>query len=725
MKKTRIVKIGPVFIIIVVFIFLCIIFKLVYIGTGNVTVGDSSLSEFASARDTRKKTIRAQRGTIYSRDGEVLAKDVNSYTVIGYLDSSRTKDSSKPYHVVDKELTAEKLSPIINMTKERILEILNTQIKSCDEDNKCTYVSPYQVELGPGGRGITELVKEEIEELDLPGIDFVSSTKRYYPNGDFASYTLGYAKSDDEGLFKGEMGIELYYNEELTGTDGYIEYQADVQGYQITSTPSVEKKSVSGNDIYLTLDDNIQMFTEQAINELEESSPEWATVSVINAKTGEILGVSSSPSFNNNTRDITSYYDPFTSYEYEPGSTLKIFSFMAAMENGLYNGSDTYKSGTIKVDDATIKDWNNKGWGEITYDQGFMASSNTAAVNLGLKLGRAKLKDFYSALGFGTKTGISLPNESSGLINFKYNTEVAAASYGQGMSVSAIQMVQALTVLANDGVMIKPYIVSKIVNSEDNSIILENKRTEVKKVCSSETVSKMIELMRGVVDGSFKASTGTGYYIKGYDLVGKTGTAQIASSKGGYLTGSRNYIRSFAGLFPGEDPEIIIYVAASKLSNANVLKTTVKSLVKDVGTYLNIYDLNTENDEDIYEVESYINKDTTTESEKLTNANMEPVVVGDGNKIIDQYPKEGTILNIGNKVFLKTNYKEVKMPNIKNWSRSDVTTFASMINLKVNFEGYGYVSDFDIKKDSIIESNSTLNVTLKSKYIEKTDDESD
>ena len=723
MKKTRIVKINPIFIIIVVFIFLCIIFKLVYIGTGNVKVGKSTLAEFASARDVRKKTIRAKRGTIYSRDGEVLAKDVNSYTVIAYLSDSRTKDPSKPYHVVDKELTAEKLSPLINMTKEKILDILNTTVESCDDDNNCKEVNPYQVELGPGGRGITELVKDQIEELDLPGIDFISSTKRYYPNGDFASYTLGYAKSDDEGLFKGEMGIELFYNKELTGKDGYIEYQSDLQGYQITSTPSIEKKSISGNDVYLTLDDNIQMFTEQAMNTLEGGKPEWATISVVNAKTGEILGVSSSPSFNNNTLEIKSYYDPFVAYEYEPGSTMKIFSFMAAMENGIYDGSKKYKSGTIKVDEANIKDWNNVGWGMVTFDNGFMASSNVAAVNLAMELGRAKLKDFYSSLGFGKKTGIPLPNESKGIVNFRYNTEVAAASYGQGMTVSAIQMVQALTTIANDGIMIKPYIVSKIVSGETGEVVLENKRTEVAKVASSETVEKMKKLMRGVVQNGCKIATGGGYNVPGYDVIGKTGTAQIASSSGGYLKGSRNYIKSFAALFPGDDPQVIIYVAASKITDAKYLKNSVKTLVKDVGTYLNIVGNKEVEETGTYTTKSYINLDTTIVKSALEASSMEVIVIGDGNKIIKQYPKENTKLNAHNKIFLLTNDTNYKMIKIKGWSRNDVSTFANMVGLDVNYDGYGYVKTYSIKEGTLLDKTSKLEVTLEPIFKEEVKNE--
>lgn len=704
MKKTRTVNINSIFIIVVVFIFAIIIIKLCYVGLSK-NVDGIDLREFADARNTKKEIINAKRGTIYSKDNEILAKDVNSYTVIAYLSESRTTNPKNPHHVVDKEATAEALSPLINMTKEAILKLLNSE-------------NVYQVELGPGGRGITELLKDEIEDLELPGIDFVSSSKRYYPNGIFLSYTLGYAKYNNKGSLIGEMGLEKYYNDELSGENGYIEYQADRDGYQMTTSPTAQKDAVSGNDIYLTIDNNIQMFTEQAMTNMEKSSPEWAIVAVVNAKTGEILGLSSSPRFNNNTLEIKSYYDPFVSYEYEPGSTMKIFSFMASIENGMYNGSDKYKSGSLKVDDATIKDWNRYGWGNITYDEGFMGSSNVAASKLALNLGRAKLKDFYNALGFGSITKIPLPNESNGTINFKYNTEIASSSFGQGITITGIQMIQALTTLSNEGTMLKPYIVSKIVDSQTKEIVLENTRTEVRKVASKETIDKMISLMRGVVDGSAKMSTGKDYYIKGYDLIGKTGTAEIASSEGGYMTGSRNYVRSFAGLFPGNDPQIIVYAAGSKMTSSKYLKTTIKPLVESVGTYLNIYGKEEEVVSNTFKVENYINKDVSAVSESINNSSMEAVVLGNGDKIIKQYPENKSELNINNKIFLLTNGSEYDMPNIEGWSRLDVTTLCSLINLDVNFEGYGYVKSYSIEKGSKIDLTKTLDVVLETKYVD-------
>lgn len=702
MNKARTVRINLIFVIIVLFLFALIIFKLFFVALSNKVDG-INLTTFANNRNTKKEVLVAPRGTIYDSKGEILAQDVNSYTVIAYLSEKRTEDINKPYHVVDKEATAEALSPLIGMTKEKILKLLS--------------YDAYQVELGPGGRGISELLKEQIESLELPGISFIKSIKRYYPNANYLSYTIGYAKTDEKNNIIGELGIELKYNDILTGKNGYKEYQQDMYGYKIANTPEIEEKAQSGNDIYLTIDTNIQMFTEQAMTKIEAAKPDWATLSVVNAKTGEILGVSSTPNFNPNTKNIKSYYDPFVSYTYEPGSVMKIFSFLASMENGVFNGDEKYKSGTIKIDDATIKDWNNRGWGYITFNQAFKASSNVGAIKLAQKMGRQKLFDFYTNLGFGAQTGINLPNEQYGVINFKYNTEIAAASYGQGISVTAIQMIQALTTVSNNGMMLKPYIVSKIVNSNTNEIVYEGKKIGVKKVASKENALAIRNLMRGVVDGKDPIATGAAYNVPGYDVIGKTGTAQIASVYGGYQEGGYSYVRSFAGMFPGDDPEIIIYLAVSKIQNTAVMSASVKGLIKDTGTYLNIKE-ESHNEEEITQikVESYKNKEIEKVSESLANKKLNIIVIGDGQKVINQYPSKGGILNEGDKIFLLTNGTNYKMPNMKNWSRNDVNIFGSLTNIKFNFTNYGYVKSTNKKEGTILNLKDTIEVTLEPIY---------
>ena len=619
--KKKTVRVSIWFTLVLVFLFGIIIYKLCYVALSDEVDG-IDLTAFADSRNIVKETLLASRGTIFASDNEILAQNVNSYTVIAYLSESRTTDPDNPYHVVDKEKTAKALAPLINMSEERILELLN--------------YDAYQVELGPGGRGISELLKEEIEALELPGIDFIKSIKRYYPKSDFLSYVIGYAKSDENDKINGELGIELYYNEELEGEDGFKEYQQDVYGYQIANTPSTEKKAVSGDDIYLTIDTNIQLFAEQAMSTLESGGSNWATISVLEAKTGRVLATASSPSFDPNTRDIESYYDPFVSYLYEPGSTMKIFSFMAAMENGLYDGDEKFTSGKIMIDDYEVKDWNVYGWGNITFDEGFMASSNVAASILSQKLGRSKLKDFYTNLGLGAETGITLPNEEIGEIDFKYEPEVAAASFGQSMTVTAVSMLQAFTSIANKGKVLKPYIVDKIVDANAETIF-EGKTEQLGTVASEETIKKIIELMRSVVNSDSSLATGKSYKVNNVDLIGKTGTAQIASSSGGYLTGASDYVKSFVGLFPGDDPEIIVYLVASKLTDSTKLPQATRELVNNVSAYLNL-EIKEETKEDNITLKSYINKNTSSSIEELKNISLTPIVLGTGEKIINQYP---------------------------------------------------------------------------------------
>ena len=255
MKKRVTIKSKKYFILVVAFLLCAAIIKMFYIAL-SPSVDGINLSEFASSRNEKYKTIYAPRGTIYDVSGEALAISVNSYKLIAYLAPSRTTDMNNPKHVVDKERTAKELSKILGMDENTILSYLNKDA--------------YQVEFGTKGKNLTELVKRQIQDLELPGLDFIESTQRYYKMGDFASYIIGYARNNDEGEIKGELGIESYYNENLSGINGYHQYQSDAYGYQLPNVPSIEVDAQKGDDIYLTIDSNIQLIMENAMSKLEK-----------------------------------------------------------------------------------------------------------------------------------------------------------------------------------------------------------------------------------------------------------------------------------------------------------------------------------------------------------------------------------------------------------------------------------------------------------------------
>lgn len=697
-KKNSSVNIILLSKIVTIFLFVIISVKLVYVAI-SPTVDGIDLKSFALSRTTTSKTIEADRGNIYDVNGEVLATDVRSYTVIAYLEESRTTDLSKPRHVIDKQGTAEALSPIINMSVKSIMNLLSTK-------------NVYQVELGPGGRNISELVKEEIENLNLPGIDFIKSTKREYPNGDFASYIIGYAKKNEEGSIVGELGIEGKYNNELTGKNGKITYQKDAYGYKIVNTPEIVEEAENGYHVYLTIDSNIQLYLENAIEEMEDYKIDWATLTIADAKTGAIVASSSSPSFNPNTLNITDYNNPLTSYVYEPGSTMKIYSFMAAMEEGIYNGDEKYDSGSIQVSDYKISDWNRTGWGSITFDTGFTYSSNVAAVMLSKKLGKDKLLEYYKKFGFGSKTNIELPNEYNGKISFNYESEIASASYGQGITTTPIQNIKALTMLSNNGVILKPYIISKIVDNDGN-IVYEGKRSEEGQVVSEATVKKIVDLMDLTVNSEDDKVTGKKYHTDKLTLIGKTGTANYTHN-GKYVSGDYANIRSFAGLFPKDDPKYIIYVSVKKFQGpANNLGTIIKKMVESVVTYKNLSDKESSVDNSkVVSLANYINLSKDIVIQKLESFGLCPIVIGNGEFIIKQYPNKDNLVLVGSKVFLMTNGNEFVMPNVVGWTRSEIISFAKLLNIESEINGYGNVVKTNINEGELIDLNNRLIIDL-------------
>lgn len=693
-NNQKTINISKIIFFVLVISFFMISGKTLIVALSKETNG-INLTDFVKNRNTGKQVIEAERGTIYSGDGEALALSIKSYTVIAYLDEGRTNNPDRPHHVVNKQMTAEKLSPVLGITVEQLMNLLGKDL--------------YQINLK---RNITEIEKKEIEALELPGIDFVATAKRTYPMGSLAPYVIGFAQTNDEGKIEGKMGIEAYYQETLEGKDGSKTYQKDPYGYTIPNTNPIIEEAEQGEDIYLTIDSRIQMFVQDGIAEVsKDNNMAWLTFSVMDADTGAIVATGSNPTFNLNELNIESYLNPLTSYSYEPGSTMKIFSFLAAMENGKYNGNATYQSGTIQVDDATIKDFNTKGWGVITYDEGFAYSSNTAATNLALSIGRENLYNFYSDLGFGKKTGITLPGELKGDIDFTYRTEVATASFGQGITTTPIQNLQALTVLTNDGVELQPYIIEKIVNSETGVVSYQHERTELGQKASKENTDKMLDLMYDVV---YSGKTDAKFFkTDNVTLIGKTGTAQITGPNGTYLTGANDYVRSFAGIFPYEDPKYIIYVSVKQYDgNFKNVASMVSKVVEEIAKYKNLTTKVEEiNYSKILTMDNFLSANVTSLQDNTKLLSLNPIILGDGKYIKKQYPPKNTTIVTGSKVFFVTNGNNYLLPDLTGWKTSEVATLCKLLNIEYKIEGNGSVTAYNYPAGTNITEITKLEIT--------------
>lgn len=712
-KRRNNIKYSKTLIITSLFLVAVMIFRLIQLSTFKEIDG-TNLQKLASSRTTKTVKLEANRGTIYSTNKDVLAQNVTSYKLIAYLDSKRTTNKNKPQHVVDKDLTAEKLAPILGMEKDEILKYLKKE-------------GLYQTEFGNKGKGLSEIQKNEIENLELPGLDFIESYKRYYPKGNFLSYTLGYAVPEEDkngdSVINGKMGLEQYYNNILKGEDGYVTYQKDLKGYKISGTNEIRKDAVQGKDIYLTIDSNVQFFIEQALaNSKTNFGYEWFTIVIMDAKSGKILGLSSNPNFDLNTRnDIQNYLDLTIAAPYEPGSTMKTFTYMAAMENNVYNGNATYKSGTYTTSDGTvIGDWNRAGWGYITFDRGYALSSNVGVINLiQNNMNSTMLRQYYKRLGFGKKTGITLPNESPGKLGFKYETEILNAGFGQGITTTPMQNVQAMTPLTNDGILLKPYIVEKIVDHDTGEVVFSGERKEKERLASTQTVEKMLKLMDDTVNGI--GNTGSLYRLESGELIGKTGTAQIAGANGrGYLNGKADIISSFSGIYPKSNPQFIIYASVKRPSNGNqrTISTAVLEIISNLSKYYGTEVTETVGEKiTSYTMPSYKNKKLEDVSKTLTDNGIGSVVViGNGAKVIDQYPPKGTTIVNKDRVFLLTNDNSIKVPNVKGYSSKEAKELLKLCGIKTSFTGNGYVVNQSVEAGVDVTNNMKIELTLSPKF---------
>ncbi|PJO40806.1 penicillin-binding protein [Lysinibacillus xylanilyticus] len=679
--------------------------------TGEVE--GQELAARAAAKYSKESAITASRGKIYDTNGQVIAEDTLSYRLIAVVNEKATTDAKKPRHVVNAEKTAKILADYIPMDEDKIYKQL-TRVNDKGE-------KPYQVEFGSAGRGISHETMTKIKAEKLPGVLFVNDLKRYYPNGIFASHLIGFALKEEnkDGTFttKGKMGLELTYNKELTGKDGKVEYETDAFSYLLPNSEKMVTPAKDGDDIYLTLDKTIQSFLEESMTAVEEEyNPESMTAIVADPKTGKILAMSQRPTFNPDTRDGDNmkWLNEAIEETIEPGSTMKTFTLASAIDTGVWNPNGYYPSGQYRVHDRVINDYNKVGWGYITYLQGFQRSSNTAMAHLLKLIGEDVFFDYLDRFGFGKKTGIDLPNEATGTLLSNYPVERVTTTFGQGSTVTPIQLIQALTAIANNGKMMQPYVIDRIVDPLTGKTIKKHEPVVKGQPVSADTAKQVKEILASTLTA--EKGTATDFVLDDYVVAGKTGTAQIPLGNGRYSWGSNEFLYSFLGMAPVDNPQLIMYVSvkrpklkgdAGSIPVSKVFNPVMLNSLK----YLNV------NPEDVKHVDDTSIQDYTGQSAEaiqieLANDGLKPVIVGSGGKIIDQYPKGPQKLVKGNFVFLKTE-GDVTLPDFTNWSLRNVLAFKSMANSEIEVVGEGFVASQSVSAGTVISDSSPIVVKLK------------
>ncbi|MFS0874489.1 penicillin-binding protein [Solibacillus isronensis] len=669
------------------------------------------LEEEALSRYETGYVLSADRGKILDRNENVIAEDTLSYRLVAVIKESATENKKNPRHVVDKAETAKLLAQYIPMDEEKIYERLNPS------------KDLYQVEFGLAGRGISHEVKKKIEELNLPGILLYSDKKRYYPNGAFASHLIGFAlrETDDDGNSSvvGKMGLEYIYDKQLTGTDGKLTYQRDARNYLLPSSDKVIQEAQDGNDIYLTIDKTIQNFLEEAMTRVNDQYKPQSMIAVVaNPKTGEILAMSQRPTFNPDTREGLdgNWLNDVVENTIEPGSTFKTFTVAAAIDSGNWHPNAEYQSGQYKVYENTVRDHNTHGWGKISYLEGIQRSSNTAMTNLLDIMGWETYESYLKDFGFGQKTGIDLPNEASGIINSRYPLEKYTTTFGQGSTVTPIQLIQGVTAVANDGKMMQPYVIDKIVNPNTGEIVVDSKPTIKGEPISAETAQKTREVLASTIYG--EAGNAKRFQIEGYKVAGKTGTAQMPKANGiGYDWGKNEFLYSFLGMAPAEDPQLAVFIAVAKPKlgateiGSDPVSQVFNSVVLNSLKYMNI------NPSDVAEVETtkiddYVGKQTDTVMTQLEAEGLVPVIIGQDGEITEQFPAADASLTSGSIVFLKTD-GEITLPSFSDWSLRNLLVYKSLSKLPIEIVGEGYVESQSVSQGTPVTDDSPIVVKLK------------
>lgn len=535
-SKERSIWIGLLFIV----GFCTILFRLLYLQT----IQADELRAEAEKRWENHELLRAKRGSIYDRNQLPLAWEERAYYFL-----------ADPKQVENVQKTAEVLSPILEIPVDTLVNLLSEKKKS---------VALKDVGKEKYPRQVFDQILRLKNQGKIKGIYGYETTKRQY-NSPEASHVLGFLNAEGNPV----GGIETYYNKLLKGQDGEVKYKKTKDGVMISDQPEKYKPPVNGRDLVLTLDASIQHQAELSLEEaMKKYKAKGGILIVADPHSGEILAMANRPTYDLNQYRIT--YDPEVNghnmaieSQFEPGSTFKIVTLAAAIEEGLFHPDETFESGSIRVEDRIIRDWNRTGWGTITYRRGVELSSNVAFVKLGQRLGTQRLMKYIDLFGFGIitdrtgrRTGIDLPAESKGYFFNRnlYPTELATVSFGQGISVTPIQQVAAVCVIANGGYWVKPHLVKEVWD-QDKKKRISITPIEKRQIIRPETAAQVRDILRGVVEHG----TGVESNLPGFNVSGKTGTAQKPKPEGGYY--DDKYVVSFIGFAPTHHPNVVVYVA--------------------------------------------------------------------------------------------------------------------------------------------------------------------
>lgn len=684
-------------------------------------VQSEHLTKLAKEQWTSDVKIDAKRGRILDRYGRELAVSANVFRVDLDMNTFRQYLDENG---LTKEQIAPKIANALNMESDEVLKILNKTL--------------------PGGlpmasanlaRRIEKAEADKVRDLNIRGLLVSSDTKRYYPNDNFLSHVLGFVRSDGVGL----NGVELSYDEVLSGIPGRLIAETDNKSKGQPYIISEFTKPVDGKDLVLTIDEMIQHFAEKAAAQaLSDNKAKAVTIIVMDPNNGEILAMANKPDFNPNdpweqgkTDDELQkmWRNRAVSDTFEPGSIFKVITAYAAMEEKLVEEDDRFVcGGSSRILNRTIHCWKRTGHGEQNFVDILKNSCNVGFMELGRRLGKQNLVKYINQFGFGKKTGIDLPGEAKGIIRKVEDitdVDVATISFGQSNTVSAIQYLTALNAIANGGKLITPHIMKEVIHyDEDNKKVIDQKyeKYNERSILKEDVANTLREYLEKVVS----EGGGKNAYIPGYHIAGKTGTAQkVDSVTKTYAAGK--YIASFGGMAPADKPIISLFVSIDEPDPSNyyagqIAAPVAKQIFNDIFNYLGI-----EADASAVEIAESMKKDVLipelrgmkkTEAVKiLKELKLEYEIDSKGEYIVDMNPKPGYSVKEGKKIVLYTgtgsNYnKEVVVPNLIGYSKEKASQILEELGLKAEFTGEGLVAEQNIEEGQKVGKGTTLFLEL-------------